>query len=181
MPHGGKEERLTNAIRVPGIEASILHIRGQNVMLDADLAKLYGVETFNLNKAVKRNRERFPEDFMFQLTESEFADLRFQNGMSSSHGGRRHPPFVFTEHGVAMLSSVLRSPRAVQVNISIMRAFVRMRGLLLSNADLARKVAAIEATLMKHDEQFRAFHEIILPLLAAIPAGRKKIGFTPKG
>lgn len=170
---------MTDAIKVPGIETSIISIRGLNVMLDSDLAALYGVETFNLNKAVKRNIERFPADFMFQLTESEFANLRFQNGISS-HGGRRHLPFVFTEHGVAMLSSVLRSPRAVQVNISIMRAFVRMRGLLLSNADLAKKIEAIEAKLMEHDDQFRAFHEIILPLLGTIPAGRKKIGFTPK-
>jgi len=103
----------------------IVRKRGQRVMFDSDLAELYEVEIFNLNKAVKRNIERFPEDFMFQLSNDEYKNLLFQTGMSSSHGGRRTRPFVFTEQGVAMLSSVLRSSRAVRVNIEIMRAFVK--------------------------------------------------------
>src|SRR5205814_3586599 len=127
------------------VERRILLIRGQKVMLDTDLAKLYGVPTKSLNLAVKRNAERFPEDFMFQLTGDEAAGLRFHFETSKSgRGGRRYRPYAFTEQGVAMLSSVLRSLRAVQVNIAIMRTFVRLREMLLSHADLARKLAALE-------------------------------------
>src|SRR5438270_11850698 len=120
------------------IEQAIVLIRGQKVLLDRDLAKLYGVTTFNLNKAVKRNIDRFPEDFMFRLTKDEAEALRFQFGMSkpTGRGGRRYPPYAFTEQGVAMLSSVLRSPRAVRLNIEIMRAVVRLRQLLASPAAL---------------------------------------------
>lgn len=109
------------------VERSILLLRGQKVMLDADLAALYGVETKELVRAVKRNLKRFPDDFMFQLTAEEFAALRFQSGTSKGRGGRRYRPYVFTEHGVAMLSSVLHSERAIQANIVIMRAFARLR------------------------------------------------------
>ena len=142
------------------VERRIFLVRGQKVMLDADLAELYDVPTKFVNRAVKRNAARFPEDFMFRLTENEAAGLRFhfgtskrgqpanlkfQTGISSSqHGGRRTLPYAFTEQGVAMLSSVLRSARAVQVNIAIMRTFVRLREMLLSNAALARKLAALE-------------------------------------
>src|SRR3989339_759370 len=126
---------MSNLIPVEVIENKIYMIRGLKVMLDRDLAELYGVETFNLNKAVKRNDERFPEDFMFQLTKEELSNLKFQVGRSSlksqivisSWGGRRYLPYVFTEQGVAMLSSVLNSKRAVQVNIQIMRTFTRLR------------------------------------------------------
>ncbi len=118
---------MKQALALPAerIEQSILLIRGHKVMLDEDLAKLYDVETFNLNKAVKRNSERFPSHFMFQLSLQEFKDLKFHFGMSSSWGGRRTPPYAFTEQGVAMLSSVLRSKRAIQVNITIMDTFVK--------------------------------------------------------
>ena len=134
------------------VEQRIFLIRGQKVMLDADLAELYGVPTKSLNLAVKRNADRFPEDFAFQLSEEEVAGLRFQFETSKrGRGGRRYRPFVFTEQGVAMLSSVLRSPRAVQVNIAIMRAFVRLREMLMSNADLARKLLALEN---KYDAQY---------------------------
>jgi hypothetical protein len=138
------------------IEKAILLIRGHKVMLAHDLAALYGVETFNLNKAVKRNLGRFPPDFMFQLTVQEFNNLKFQIGRSS-WGGRRTPPYAFTEQGVAMLSSVLRSSRAVQVNVEIMRTFVRLRQLLASHAELARKLSALEK---KYDEQFKVVFEM---------------------
>jgi len=123
------------------IEQKIYFIRGQKVMLDSDLARLYEVATFNLNKAVKRNLDRFPQDFMFQLSAKEFESLRFHFGISKpGRGGRRYPPYAFTEQGVAMLSSVLNSKRAVQVNIEIMRAFVRLREILSTHKDLARKL-----------------------------------------
>lgn len=132
----------------PALEtvARLIHvIRGQKVMLDSDLAARYGGGTKNLNKAVQRNVSRFPSDFMLQLTRKEVTNLRFQVGTSSSgHGGRRYRPYAFTEQGVAMLSSVLNSERAVQMNILIVRAFVRLRGLLVSNRTLAGKLAELE-------------------------------------
>jgi hypothetical protein len=125
------------------IEEKIFLIRSDKVMLDADLAKLYGVETKVLLQAVKRNIDRFPPDFMFQLTNQELAILRSQFVTSSQWGGRRYPPYAFSEQGVAMLSSVLRSSQAVQVNIEIMRTFVRLRRILASHADLAHKLEAL--------------------------------------
>ena len=164
------------------IEKAILLIRGQKVMLDRDLAKLYGVTTFNLNKAVKRNHGRFPEDFMFQLTKEEAAGLRFQIGMSkpAGRGGRRYLPYAFTEQGVAMLSSVLRSPRAVGVNIAIMRAFVRLREILGSHKDLAPKLEELERTLGEHDQKFQLVFDAIRQLMAPPPRPEKKrhIGFA---
>ena len=157
------------------VERRILLIRGQKVMLDADLAKLYGVPTKSLNLAVKRNAERFPEDFMFQLTGDEAAGLRFHFETSKSgRGGRRYRPYAFTEQGVAMLSSVLRSLRAVQVNIAIMRTFVRLREMLLSHADLARKLAALEN---KYDAQFKVVFDAIRELMQPSTPPRREIGF----
>jgi len=157
------------------VERRILLIRGQKVMLDADLAKLYGVPTKSLNLAVKRNDERFPEDFMFQLTGDEAAGLRFHFETSKSgRGGRRYRPYAFTEQGVAMLSSVLRSLRAVQVNIAIMRTFVRLREMLLSHADLARKLAALEN---KYDAQFKVVFDAIRELMQPSTPPRREIGF----
>jgi phage regulator Rha-like protein len=133
------------------IERRIYIIRGKKVMLDSDLAELYQVLTKNLNKAVQRNRARFPEDFMFQLTKQEFDNLRFQCGTSSSgYGGRRYLPYAFTELGVAMLSSVLNSDRAVQMNILIMRAFVRLREALATHADLEERIRELAATQHQH-------------------------------
>ena len=152
------------------IERSILLLRGHKVMLDFDLAALYAVQTKALNKAVKRNVSRFPEDFMFELSEEEFADLRFQFG-TSRWGGRRYRPYAFTEQGVAMLSSVLRSERAVKVNIEIVRAFVRLRSMLATHQELARKVEALEK---KYDAQFKVVFDAIRQLMT--PAGRP-IGF----
>jgi ORF6N domain len=133
------------------------------VFLDADLAMLYGVETSALNRAVKRNTERFPPDFMFQLDAKEWENLRCQIGISSSHGGRRAAPYAFTEQGVAMLSSVLNATRAVQVNIAIMRTFVQLRRLMDNNRDLARRIDSLEA---RYDEPFSAIFDAIKQLIA---------------
>ncbi len=158
-------------------ERCILLIRKQRVMLSADLAALYAVETKALNRAVRRNAERFPDDFMFQLTDEEWTDLKRQIG-TSSWGGSRVAPYAFTEQGVAMLSSVLRSPRAVQVNIAIMRAFVRIRELLLSNAELARKLGELEA---KYDSHFKVVFEAIRQLMTPpSPPPKPEIGFHVK-
>lgn len=160
------------------IESRILLIRGQKVILDSDLATLYEVETFNLNKAVKRNIDRFPEDFMFQLTKQESDALRFQFGISKTEGrgGRRYLPYAFTEQGVAMLSSVLNSPRAVQVNIEIMRVFVRLRKMIASHEDLAGKLAMLEN---KYNTQFKVVFDAIRQLMKpiTIEETKKAIGF----
>jgi len=167
------------------IEQRILLVRGLKVMLDSDLAALYEVETFNLNKAVKRNITRFPPDFMFQLSAEENRGLTFQNGISSPrHGGRRHLPYVFTEQGIAMLSSVLRSPRAVAVNIAIMRAFVKLREMLAANNDLALRLVAIERKMAMHDVAIRGVVETI-QRLTALPEppdeepAKESMGFRP--
>ena len=148
-------------------------------MLDADLAKLYGVTTFNLNKAVKRNPDRFPQDFMFQLNFQEVRDLIFQFGISktSGRGGRRHLPYAFTEQGVAMLSSVLKSKRAVLVNVAIMRVFVRLRQMLSTNKDLADKLAELERKVESHDEHIRSLFDAIRRLMTPLPPATRRIGF----
>ena len=147
------------------LERQIYSVRGQNVMLDSDLAALYGVETKILNQTTKRNNSRFPEDFMFQLSPQEFDSLRSQIVTSNvGRGGKRYLPYVFTEQGVAMLSSVLRSDRAVQVNIAIMRAFVSLRGLLTQDSDLARRILTLEE---KYDRQFAAVFEAIRLMIEA--------------
>jgi len=152
---------MAKHILVEVVVSKILFIRGKKVMLDKDLAELYEVQTKNLNKAVKRNIERFPEDFMFQLTKKETETLRFQIG-TSKRGGRKYLPYAFTQEGVAMLSSVLRSKRAVKVNIQIMRAFVQLRRLILTNHDLRWKIEAMEK---KYDRKFLVVFEAIKQLL----------------
>jgi len=156
------------------IERSILLIRGHKVILDADLAALYGVETKELIRAVKRNLPRFPDDFMFQLNEEEFENLRFHFGTSSQWGGRRYAPYAFTEQGVAMLSSVLHSRRAIQVNIEIMRAFVRLRRILASHANLARKLDSLEK---KYNTQFKVVFDAIRELMKPPETKKRPIGF----
>jgi hypothetical protein len=157
------------------ITQAIQAIRGQKVLLDADLAALYGVETKVLLQAVRRNQERFPDDFMFQLTDEEFDDLRSQS-VTSSWGGRRYRPYAFTEQGVAMLSSVLRSPQAIAVNIEIMRAFVRLRELLASHQVLAKRLEELEA---KTDSRFKQVFEAIRQLmLPPDPPKKRQIGFV---
>lgn len=156
------------------IAEAILWIRGHRVILDEDLAALYAVETRALIQAVKRNPTRFPADFMFQVTAREFGRLRSQTVISNGSGGRRHRPYAFTEEGVAMLSSVLRSRRAVQVNIEIMRAFVRLRRLLTSHQRLARKLDVLEK---KYDTQFRVVFEAIRQLMVDEASPKRRIGF----
>lgn len=161
------------------ITESILWLRGQKVMLDADLADLYEVEIKALNQAVKRNSGRFPLDFMFQLTTEEFECLRSQFVTLNTGRGqhRKYLPYAFTEQGVAMLSSVLHSERAILVNIEIMRTFVKLRQLLTSNAELARKLAVLES---KYDAQFKAVFDAIRELMRPPESGRKRpIGFAP--
>ncbi|MBM3839135.1 MAG: ORF6N domain-containing protein [Verrucomicrobia bacterium] len=181
-------------IPVAGIESRTHLLRGCKIMLDADLAKLYGVETKALNKAVKRNRERFPPDFMFQLSSREVQSMRFQFGTASlspsgilrfqsgtaSKRNTRYRPYAFTQEGIAMLSSVLRSQRAVRVNVEIMRAFVRLRGYLASHAELARQLAALEKKFASHDEAIQRIFNAIKQLITPPAQTRREIGFHVK-
>jgi hypothetical protein len=167
---------MANLSLVPAdlIEKRIFFIRGQKVMLSVHLAELYDVEPRALVQAVKRNINRFPADFMFQLTNQEFTNLKSQIVISSWGGLRRANPYAFTEQGVAMLSSVLNSKRAIMVNVEIMRAFVRLRQLLSSHADLSRKLAALEK---KYDAQFKIVFDAILELMKPPEPKRRRIGF----
>jgi len=143
------------------VATKIIYLRGEKVLLDSDLAMLYGVETKVLKQAVRRNLERFPDDFMFELTDEEFANLRSQS-VTSSWGGQRYPPFAFTEQGVAMLSGVLKSTRAIETNIAIMRTFVALRKLMLSNSQLATKIKQLEK---KYDQRFKIVFDTIQQLI----------------
>ena len=158
------------------IEQKIFMIRRHRVMLDKDLAVLYGITTGNLNKAVSRNLDRFPDDFMFQLTKEEYNSLIFHFG-TSSWGGTRKMPRAFTEQGVSMLSSVLRSKRAVQMNIAIMRTFVKLRRILSTHKELANKLAQLERKIEKHDEEICAIFEAIRQLMAPPEKTKRRIGF----
>ncbi|MDO8739255.1 ORF6N domain-containing protein [Candidatus Deferrimicrobium sp.] len=162
------------AIPIERVENRILSLRGHRVMLDADLAELYGVPTKRLNEAVRRNAARFPEDFMFQLTAGEEKTLRSQFATSNARGGRRYIPYVFTELGVAMLSSVLNSERAVQVNIAIMRAFVRLRELAASHKDVLRRLDEMEG---KYDRQFKVVFDAIRALMKPPKTTTRRIGY----
>jgi ORF6N domain len=168
-----KGERI---VSVQLVSRKIFFLREKYVMLDADLAMLYRVTTSHLNRAVQRNRDRFPEDFMFQLNREEMEALRFQIGISKNEGrgGRRYAPYAFTEQGIAMLSSVLRSERAVQVNIAIMRTFVRLRKMLTSNEELRRKIEELEE---RYDTQFQVVFTAIKEMLEAPEKPKRTIGF----
>jgi hypothetical protein len=173
--------KKTSLIPVERVERAILAIRGQRVLLDRDLAELYGVETRSLIQATKRNLARFPADFMFQLTQEEFENWRSQIVMSNPdlRMSLRRRPYAFTEQGVAMLSGVLNSPRAVEVNIAIMRTFVRLRQLMLDNRDLARKIEELEK---KYDTQFNSVFDAIRQLMnPPTDPPRRKIGFDRPG
>lgn len=170
----------TGPISGEEIEHAILLIRGQKVMLDRDLARLYGVQTKILNKAVSRNLGRFPADFMFQLTPDEHDSLRFQFGTLKRGQHSKYLPFVFTQEGVAMLSGVLRSPRAVQVNVAIMRAFVRLRETLSLHRELAHKLADLERKIENHDENIRSLFDAIRQLMTTPETPRREIGFHIK-
>jgi hypothetical protein len=171
--------RRPSALRIASIERTIYFMRGHKIMLDADLARLYQVPTSRLNEQVKRNRSRFPKDFMFQLTAEEAASLTSQIAISNlSRGGRRHRPYAFTEQGVAMLSSVLKSGRAVQVNIAIMRAFVKLREILATHHELAKRLEQLEGRFDQHDAQIQEVFEAIRALLAPkVDASKRRIGF----
>ena len=157
-------------IPVESIAGRIYVIRGESVMLDSDLADLYGVTTGNLNLAVRRNQRRFPKDFVFQLSPKEFDSLLLQNAIANRRGGRRSPPYAFTEQGVAMLSSVLKSNRAADVNVAIMRTFVKIRRVLATNEELARKVA-------QHDREIAVLFENLQQLLTPPAPKRNPIGY----
>jgi phage regulator Rha-like protein len=165
---------MKTLIPVEVIERKILFIRGEKVMLDGDLAELYGVEVKHLKRQVRRNIDRFPEDFMIELSKEEYESLRRHFGTLKRGEHSKYLPYAFTEQGVAMLSSVLNGERAVKVNIEIMRAFVRLRQMLVSNADLARKLEALEK---KYDEQFRVVFEAIRQLMSPDVPKKRKIGF----
>ena len=180
-----KKNPAASPIPFERIRHSIFEIRGHKVMLDSELAALYGVETKILNRTVRRNLDRFPEDFMFQLSAQEVANLRIQFGTSSeAWGGRRYRPFVFTEHGILMLSSVLHSDRAAKVNIAIMRAFNRMREFMLSHEELSAKLQALER---RYDAQFKVVFNSIRELINAkpkdvieVPSRKRPLGFRKR-
>jgi phage regulator Rha-like protein len=176
------EEVSLEVVPAPAIQKRILVVRERQVMLDEDLADLYGVETRRLIEQVKRNIDRFPSDFMFQLTKDEAAALRSQSATSErGRGGRRYAPYVFTEQGVAMLSGVLRSKRAVAVNIEIMRAFVELRRAATSYAALEKRLQELEretrAKLGKHDEQLSQIFKALRQLISPPPRPKRRVGF----
>ena len=171
---------MTLIIPVESIVSKIVFLRNEKVLLDRDLAVLYGVETKVLKQAVRRNLKRFPDDFMFELTKEEKQSLRSQNVTLKRGQHSKYLPFAFTEQGVAMLSSVLNSDRAIDVNISIMRAFVQLRRLMASHDELANKLAELERHLKGHDDQIQAIFEAIQQLMVPSETKKKKIGFTVK-
>jgi len=168
----------TTLIPAERIERAIYILRGQRVLLDSDLATLYGVTTTRLNEQVKRNLDRFPTDFMFRLTQEEWDALISQIATSKGgRGGRRKLPYAFTEHGAVMAANVLNSPVAVRASIVVVRVFVRLRQMLASHEDLARQLATLEKKFEKHDSQFRVVFDAIRQLMAPPPAKRRNIGF----
>ncbi len=182
-----KQEAL---IPIERIEQKIYFIRGEKVMLDKDLAELYGVTTRVFNQAIKRNLKRFPEDFMFQLTKEEYEALRFQIGTSNDkslrsqivtsktgRGGRRYLPYVFTEHGAMMAANILNSERAIEASVQVVRAFVKLRQLLASNVELAKKLEAMEK---KYDAQFKVVFDAIRKLMLPPAVSKRSIGFIEK-
>jgi len=191
MGEGKPRKRIENEL----LDPLIFVVCGQRVMLDADLARLYGVATMRFNEAFKRNRRRFPSDFAFQLTAEENSNLKSQTAISSSqsvdsvgeisrqlpasaHGGRRHLPWVFTEHGALMAANILRSERAAQMSVYVIRAFVRLRQEVVANAAILKRFAEIDNTLIRHDTALREIHRKLLPLLQPPPdPPKRRIGF----
>lgn len=176
------KQSVTTLPPVPTPELMILHFRGKSVVLDSDLAKLYGVTTGNFNKAVTRNLARFPADFTFLMTRKEFRALMFQIGISKGRGGRRKLPRVFTEHGAIMAATILNSPRAVAMSVYVVRAFVRLREELLGRTSMEKRLAEIERTLVGHDAALRDLYRKLKPLLLPPPSKpRRELGFHVKG
>ncbi len=168
---------MKSLVPIEVIEKKILLIAGQKVMLDSDLAALYGVTTKRLNEQVRRNLKRFPDDFMYQLSREEFESLKSHFATSSSWGGRRTLPYAFTEQGIAMLSSVLNSARAIDVNIQIMRTFVKLREMISTHRDLARKLSELEK---KYDGQFQIVFEAIRQIIEVEQRPKRRIGFIAR-
>jgi phage regulator Rha-like protein len=175
----GRTMKDTQIEKVENVEDKIFNIRGQRVMIDSDLAEVYQVETKILNRAVKRNLNRFPTDFMFQLTEEETKSLRFQIGTSNEgRGGRRYLPYVFTEHGAVMLASVLNSPTAIEASIKVVRAFVQMRSILALHQDLADRMAELEKNTDIHSKNFVVIDELLGEIFRNPKFLKRKIGFV---
>ena len=169
-----------NDLELAKIEQRIYSIRGVRIMLDADLANLYGVSTKRLNEQFRRNRKRFPDDFAFQLTAEETDALRSQIATSSSHGGRRYRPWAFTEHGALQAANILNSANAVHMSVFVIRAFVKMREQLATNAAILKRLAEIDRSLLVHDSALRDIYQKLRPLLAPPPESpRPRIGFQP--
>lgn len=169
--------KTSSLIPTEKIERAIYLIRGEKVILDANLAALYGVETRSLIQAVKRNAQRFPKDFVFQITKTEFESLRSQIVISKGRGGRRFMPYAFTEHGAIMAANVLNSERAVQASVQVVRTFVRLRQMLASNTELSRRVDDLEK---KYDRQFKVVFDAIRELMNPAIPPRKEIGFRAR-
>jgi hypothetical protein len=171
-----------NSIVSKPVEQSIMMLRGQKVILDTDLAALYGVTVKRLNQQVRRNLDRFPDDFFFQLSEDEHQHLRLQIATSSlAHGGRRFAPFAFTEHGAIMLATVLNSPRAIEMSVFVVRAFVKLREVLATHRELSAKLAELEYRMDTHDRAIQQLFNTIKKLMQPIAPVRRRIGFDPKG
>ena len=171
------DSTMTPTRKVDNVEGAIYLIRGQRVMLDSDLAAIYGVTTKRLNEQLRRNRKRFPQDFAFQLTTEEFRNLRPQFATSKGRGGRRYFPWVFTEHGAIMLASVLNSDIAVQASVRVVRAFIRLREMVAANAQLAAKLEELERRLDSHDEAIVDLFAALKRLLEPEPKPKREIGF----
>jgi phage regulator Rha-like protein len=169
---------MAKLVPIESIISKIVFLRNEKVILDRDLAELYGVETKQLKRAVRRNINRFPEDFMFQLSKEEYQSLRSQFGTLKRGAHAKYPPMAFTEQGVAMLSSVLNSERAIEVNVAIIRAFVHLRKMVSSHKELARKLNELEQHLQDHDEQIQAIFEAIQQLISLPENSKKKIGYV---
>jgi hypothetical protein len=171
------ESAMTQNDILERVESAIHLIRGQRVMLDSDLARIYGTSTMRLNQQLRRNVKRFPSDFAFQLTREEFTNLISQNVISSSHGGRRTSPWVFTEHGAVMLASVLNSEVAIDASIRVVRAFIHLREMILANSALSAKFVELESRLDSHDAQIAQLFQAIRRLIEPPPAKKRQIGF----
>lgn len=173
-------KKKTSIVSKP-VEQSIMLLRGQKVILDSDLAALYGVSVKRLNQQVRRNIDRFPDDFFFQLSEDEHQILRLQNATSSlGHGGRRFAPFAFTEHGAIMAATVLNSPRAIEMSVFVVRAFVKLREVLATHRELSAKLAELEHRMDTHDRAIQQLFNAIKKLMQPITPVRRRIGFDPK-
>ncbi len=177
------KRRTTDLVSLARVERAIHVIRGQKIMLDSDLAEVYGVTTGRLNEQVRRNLERFPEDFMFRLTDVEASSLRSQIATLKAGRGqhRKYLPYAFTEHGAVMLASVLNSPQAVEASIFVVRAFIRMREMLGAHKELAEKIAELDRRVGQHDESIRSLVQAIRQLMAPAEGKTKRIGFKRDG